>query len=751
MPIKIVQAAATPEYDLRGVALGLGRKTGVLIRQSKKGADLESRESRLRQELLVPVAIALRGEPDGSNVILYDEGSGVSGTKGYDERPQLSRLYMDIANRVIGSIVVARADRLFRDKHFRNVSMFTELAEREHIMLIVPGRTIYDFTNTKDLQAFQREMQESYSYIATQVAYMQDTRRQKIQRGFYGGGILPAPYVIERAAAKERQIPVIYHPWQPTAIALFERFRDYDYILARIARYIEEQSHIFPYPSADDLQRYMYKTLMRRVTGGYTFSSADSIRKYFRNLTLGGYAKIGRDSEGNVLYLANAFEPAVPMDLLGVSYAALTGHFPDGTPFEGKRFAIRTHAKKPSLDESFAMLHGLLESRDGFVFYYGATQSGRPVYACNKDAERDGDGRVMRGKTGIVQSQRVWSVACEDLDRIVVKRLCELAQHDGDLSARIKAFWDRRKSDQMDEAHVLKTQIERAEAQIRRLDKLLTDPAAPLTVEAERRYIESLRETEEDLQRLLRKQAKQQAEYQDPAEIIGNFYYVLSHLSTEFVRLPPESQKRVARQVIRDIKLNRISAHLFLLHIEWQNGIALCPDVALIWRGKGARIGHDWTAEEEAIIRAVYPAGAQIEIMAALPRRGWQSIRQHACTIGLHRSISTADQNAINFYHATISHHGLDAVARLVDDAQQQARLRQVVGELARKTVRGGLSVHWWLPLDAISYAGNATLREDAALLLSPVLTRAAAATEPDGTNNHDADFIESPGRARHR
>jgi len=255
MPIKIVQAAATPEYDLRGVALDLGRKTGVLIRQSQKGADLESRESRLRQELLVPVAIALRGEPDGSNVILYDEGSGVSGTKGNDERPQLSRLYVDIANRVIGSIVVARADRLFRDKHFRNVSIFTELAERERIMLIVPGRTIYDFTNTKDLQAFQREMQESYNYIATQVAYMQDTRRQKIQRGFYGGGNLPAPYVIERAAAKERQIPVIYRPWQPIAIDLFERFRDYDYILARIARYIEEQSHIFPYPSADDLQR----------------------------------------------------------------------------------------------------------------------------------------------------------------------------------------------------------------------------------------------------------------------------------------------------------------------------------------------------------------------------------------------------------------------------------------------------------------------------------------------------------------
>jgi DNA invertase Pin-like site-specific DNA recombinase len=175
------------------VTLDLTRKTGVLIRQSKKGADVESPESRLRQESLVPVAVALRGDADQSQIILYDEGSGVSGTKGYDQRPELSRLYMDIANGVIGSIVVARADRLFRDKHFRNVSMFTELAERQRIMVIVPGRTVYDFTKTKDLQAFQREMQEAYNYIATQVAYMHDTKREKIQRGLYGGGNLPAP------------------------------------------------------------------------------------------------------------------------------------------------------------------------------------------------------------------------------------------------------------------------------------------------------------------------------------------------------------------------------------------------------------------------------------------------------------------------------------------------------------------------------------------------------------------------------
>lgn len=85
--IRIIQAPTAPEYDLRGICFDVLRKTGVLIRQSKKGADLDSRESRLRQESLVPVAISLRGDADGANISLYDEGSGVSATKGYDQRP----------------------------------------------------------------------------------------------------------------------------------------------------------------------------------------------------------------------------------------------------------------------------------------------------------------------------------------------------------------------------------------------------------------------------------------------------------------------------------------------------------------------------------------------------------------------------------------------------------------------------------------------------------------------------------------
>src|SRR5260221_7876098 len=94
MSIKIITAPARMQgYDVGHISVDLGRKTGVLMRQSRKGADKDHYESRLRQESLVPVAIALRGETDASNILVYDEGAGVSGTKGYDQRPKLSRLY----------------------------------------------------------------------------------------------------------------------------------------------------------------------------------------------------------------------------------------------------------------------------------------------------------------------------------------------------------------------------------------------------------------------------------------------------------------------------------------------------------------------------------------------------------------------------------------------------------------------------------------------------------------------------------
>jgi hypothetical protein len=57
-------------------------------------------------------------------------------------------------------------------------------------------------------------------------------------------------------------------------------------------------------------------------------------------------------------------------------------------------------------------------------------------------------------------------------------------------------------------------------------------------------------------------------EQQDgPSEVIDNFYQVLAYLPEEYKRLSAEGRKRMVRQVIKDVRLNAVSPHGFLLHV----------------------------------------------------------------------------------------------------------------------------------------------------------------------------------------
>ncbi len=58
----------------------------------------------------------------------------------------------------------------------------------------------------------------------------------------------------------------------------------------------------------------------------------------------------------------------------------------------------------------------------------------------------------------------------------------------------------------------------------------------------------------------------------------------------------------------------------------------------------------------------------------------------------------------INLYHRTVSWQDLEAVAGLVQEPEEKKRMQEIANELAKGTLRGELSAHWWLPLDEISY-----------------------------------------------
>jgi DNA invertase Pin-like site-specific DNA recombinase len=709
MAIKIISThTPTQALDLGHLSIDLSRKTAVLIRQSKKKADKDHYESRLLQENLVPIAMYLRGETDTTNILVYDEGAGISGTKGYDERKKLSELYLAIANDIIGSVVVARADRLFRDKHFLNVSMFTDLAERKHVILIVPGKCVYDFTSYNDLKAFQKDMQDAYNFIATQLKYMQDARSQKMQRGLYGGSLLPAPYVIDKNAWKDEQIPIIYQPWLEPAIDLFRRFKAYDFSIAHLCRYIESVPYLFPSPSFEDTQRYLFKTMMRLTAGGYTLSHYSNVRGYLINLTLGGYAKIGKDEDGNTLLIPNAFEAAIPFDLLDPAYAAITGSHIDGTPFEGSRNTRRYMRCNPQGPN--ALLHGILSSDQGHVNVMPQNYKGKRTheYRCYKGLRQEG--YTLKMMSGMMKTDMWWALPSHELDRIVFARLCDLADHDPDMAGRVKAAFESMQGQEVNEANLLNQQIAQTQERIKRLDYLLTTPSIPLDEATATNYALDLAELRQKLPRLLKKQQAQPAI--DPGKTIADFYFVLSHLPTEFQKQGIDVRKQIMSKLVKQATINNISPHLFHLYIVWHDGIATRPDVALLWRGIALKNLQGWSEEEDALLRALYPRGSQQELMRSLPRRSWILIRERAEALKAFREVSLPGRRKTHEYYATVSYADLEAAIQYAENGEDEAYLCAKVNELAQKTVKGKMTAYWPLPLDIVGFSSVISTRE---------------------------------------
>src|SRR5436305_10095644 len=101
MSFKIMQVDRQPSMFQQSVQLDSTRATAILYRQSKRGSDKTHIESRMLQESLKPFVIQARGENSEENIHIFDEGAGVSGTKGIDKRNKLRELHVEIASNLI--------------------------------------------------------------------------------------------------------------------------------------------------------------------------------------------------------------------------------------------------------------------------------------------------------------------------------------------------------------------------------------------------------------------------------------------------------------------------------------------------------------------------------------------------------------------------------------------------------------------------------------------------------------------------
>src|SRR5947209_10349761 len=271
---------ALPEIDRK-------RATAVLVRQSKDGADTAQAESRETQLGLQDYGRLLYGE-DEPDVRLYDEGSGVSGQKRIDQREELDRLYKDMHKGIIGTIVLAREDRLFRNKHMNQVGTFTELAAEKKIKLIVPPISsvarydetrMYDFTVPQDLRAFQEKMIEAYAYIEGPIKHANQCKQNKADKGGYDGRGLPPGLVVK--GKKQNQMIVVYEPWAKEIRKLALRAQALDWDMGKLNKEVARMVFLFPEIPEADRERYMFHTNLPRIPAlGYKPRGPQVIKRW---------------------------------------------------------------------------------------------------------------------------------------------------------------------------------------------------------------------------------------------------------------------------------------------------------------------------------------------------------------------------------------------------------------------------------------------------------------------------------------
>src|SRR5437588_4663924 len=322
---------ALPEIDRK-------RATAVLVRQSKTGADTAQAESRETQLGLQNYGRLLYRE-DERDVRLYDEGAGVSGHKRSDQREVLDRLYKVMDRGIVGTVILSREDRLFRNKHMDQVGAFTRLAEEKRIKVIVPPissasteeRTrVYDFTIYRDLVAFQDKMREAYGYIEGHVKYMHLCQQNKADKGGYDGRALPPGLAVK--GKKQDQIIVIYEPWAEEMRKLALRAQALSWDMGKLNREVARMAFLFPEIPEEDKERYMFRTTLHHIPGvGYKPIDPQTIRDWLTNEMLIGWWQPDADKPDTII----DNHPAVlDYALFAEGYAELKGYTLEGEPVD---------------------------------------------------------------------------------------------------------------------------------------------------------------------------------------------------------------------------------------------------------------------------------------------------------------------------------------------------------------------------------------------------------------------------------
>jgi len=681
-------------YSLELPEIDLTRDTAVYIRQSGRKADKKNGESRKMQEGLRIFAMRLRRQNIMDNIRVYDEGAGKSGGLRIDERPELNRLWQDLHTGLIGQVIVAREDRLFRDEHGDQSGAFSRLAKELDICLFVPtfradgeldeyGAVVYyNFKNPDHLKEYRRKMDIAADYRMTHVKYMMAAKNSKTKRGAFDGRPLPPGLVLERHAPKDTRKPVLYEPWITVMQWVFERGEELGWNASAMMREVEHMPFLFPEPPEEDQARYEFKTnLSPCAGGGYKPRYVGTFIEWWTNVHLIGWWTVGA-TENNITTVLVGNHPAIIEEaLFRRSY-----EFNTGQTLEGEKLSIAQVKRSGQVRTKHlapeALFHGKLTCPSAKGVCTELVR-GRPRYFA-----------YTKNQYNI--PEHTFSIYTDWIDNMVVQRLRDLADADAEVAERLKKHLEKVLKQQVTSTVSIADQLAEIERKLailhRRFDavnnELKGTKEEDQLVASIVRKINGLTKQKELL--LSKKDSVTLVNGPEEAE---QFYNTLRNFDANWPELPLEAKQRLMDVCIQKIEMHPTTPHWMELRIQWLTAITPRPDLALVWRTNGSQIDKLFSAQELAILREVWPtATSWSEILMRLPTRSIATLKTLASNHGIRKQpgyLAKAD------YPYNACWADLQAVSDAADAFQ---KIKEAI-EVCRREKKGAHAL-WVLPAD---------------------------------------------------
>jgi len=629
----------------------------IYARQSTTKQTVENRESSEAQTQDQLAKVRATGWTD-DKITVFIEGDGKRGVSGrlrIDERTGLNALMEGIYNNTFKYVFVMNEARLFRDEWMIGPDTFIK-ACYEHDVVVVTWTYRYDFRrNPYDMDQFRLQSQIAARFVKDHVGYMNRMRDRVAERGQYFGGCVTMGYIIDRREELEERKPnpnfCRYIPYQPHAKIvrwLFKRYRELDGNIQQLGRELHAKGYAFPLFEQGIEVPF---TRLKKVDGGYCLSST-GIALLLTNVHYVGYwtfhKRIRRDKDGQPII---NHEPIVDGEDFWYAFNRLSpttinGEINDQRP----RTIIRYDREGVPL--STALLKNVITSVNANVYVSKVRQPNgwREKYTIRLiDSEFDTVTKAARIDISLLDAAFL-NKMFEHLEAWKEHNE-ENAEVDNIGQAIHQHMQEEKDREQKNPVQIIEEQLEQLVPKIAHYDRLI-DKGYNLPEEKINEYAQKLTgllKQQKELESVKKSIEKEVTEREESQGLVDEALAQWNDYSIE-------QKRRVIRAVVDSTIISRVTPTWLKVEILWKGIGTMLPttDTGYFWLPGASN--QDWTPEEQAILREMYPNEHADTILERLPLRAWQSIRHQAYMLKIKRNVFKSPSEKTAYYLSVNDH-----------------------------------------------------------------------------------------------